>query len=189
MTFNAQPLESAQSASQSSQASSSSASTFPERERCELLSAYLDGEVTAVERQQVEDWLAQDASFREKYDRLLRLRHGLQGLAPQLPNSAADQTVEAVLAQVGQRSERRRFKLTAIAATAIAGLIAGTWLSQTQLPLQMAQNQDPVSEVGPSEPLVISLDQPIIDLPTGLEPETQTSPANASSDNSSPALP
>jgi len=30
------------------------------RDRFELLSAYLDGEVTAAQRQQVEDWLGND---------------------------------------------------------------------------------------------------------------------------------
>jgi hypothetical protein len=40
------------------------------RDRFELLSAYLDGEVTATERKQVEEWLANDASVQCLYARL-----------------------------------------------------------------------------------------------------------------------
>jgi anti-sigma factor RsiW len=37
-------------------------------ERFELLSAYLDGEVTASERKQVEAWLATDRAFQQQPD-------------------------------------------------------------------------------------------------------------------------
>jgi anti-sigma factor RsiW len=45
-------------------------------DRFELLSAYLDGEVTETERQQVESWLSSDASFRDLHSRLLTLHQG-----------------------------------------------------------------------------------------------------------------
>ncbi|MFM8202724.1 MAG: anti-sigma factor family protein, partial [Dolichospermum sp.] len=50
------------------------------REYFELLSAYLDGEVTATERRQVEQWLSTDASVKCLYKRLLNLRQGLQNI-------------------------------------------------------------------------------------------------------------
>lgn len=44
------------------------------RDTFERLSAYLDGEVTAAERQQVEAWLATDSEAQRLYQRLLNLR-------------------------------------------------------------------------------------------------------------------
>lgn len=50
----------------------------PERE--ELLSAYLDGEVSPEERARVEQWLAESDELRQLRDELLALRTDLQGL-------------------------------------------------------------------------------------------------------------
>ena len=41
-------------------------------ERFELLSAYMDGELTAEERKQVQQWLDSDPEFHELYKQLLR---------------------------------------------------------------------------------------------------------------------
>jgi hypothetical protein len=49
-------------------------------EREELLSAYLDGEVTADERARVEAWLAGSAELRQLRDELLAMRSELQAL-------------------------------------------------------------------------------------------------------------
>lgn len=46
------------------------------RDRFELLSAYLDGELTAAERRQVEELLANDQAVKCLYVRLLKLRQG-----------------------------------------------------------------------------------------------------------------
>ncbi|MEL6165322.1 MAG: zf-HC2 domain-containing protein, partial [Cyanobacteria bacterium J06628_3] len=49
------------------------AKNMVKRDRFELLSAYLDGEVTAAERRQVEEWLANDSSVQNLHKRLLSL--------------------------------------------------------------------------------------------------------------------
>jgi hypothetical protein len=49
-------------------------------EREELLSAYLDGEVTADERARVEAWLTESAELRQLRDELLAMRSELQAL-------------------------------------------------------------------------------------------------------------
>ena len=72
------------------------------RDRFELLSAYLDGEVTAAEKRQVEDWLANDPESQRLYGRLLKLRTGVQTI----PAPAA-QPVEQTISQVYQRMHRR----------------------------------------------------------------------------------
>ncbi len=51
-----------------------------EESREELLSAYLDDELSAAERARVEAWLAEDAEYRRLYDELASLRTDLQSL-------------------------------------------------------------------------------------------------------------
>ena len=49
-------------------------------ERFELLSAYMDGEVSDEERQQVERWLASDAQIQRHYSAQVRLRQAMKSL-------------------------------------------------------------------------------------------------------------
>jgi Putative zinc-finger len=48
------------------------------RDRFELLSAYLDGEVTAPERRQVEAWLKSDPKMQALYARMLKMQQGVR---------------------------------------------------------------------------------------------------------------
>jgi len=75
-----------------------------QRDRFELLSAYLDHEVTADERRQVEAWIAEDATFAAMYRRLLKLQQGFQAM----PAPAAAESVDVTIAQVMQRVDRPR---------------------------------------------------------------------------------
>jgi anti-sigma factor RsiW len=53
-----------------------------ERDRFELLNAYLDGEVTAAQRRQIEDWLITDSAVQCLYARALELRQKWQIMSP-----------------------------------------------------------------------------------------------------------
>jgi len=75
-----------------------------QRDRFELLSAYLDGEVTAGERQQVERWLETDVTVQCLYRRLLKLRQEFQGLAA---NPQERPSTEQLVKQVFRRLDRR----------------------------------------------------------------------------------
>ncbi|MCT7983556.1 hypothetical protein NG796_09625 [Laspinema sp. A4] len=68
-------------------------------DRVELLSAYLDGEVTKTERQQVESWLSSDPSFRDLHSRLLNLHQELVSL----PAPSQAQPVDVLLSAVFSR--------------------------------------------------------------------------------------
>ncbi|NJL82973.1 MAG: hypothetical protein HC890_08465 [Chloroflexaceae bacterium] len=83
------------------------------RDRFELLSAYLDGEVTAEERRLVQQWLDSDPLVQRLYSRLLRVHHGIQNLPPYQPQSAlaAPDLATAVFAKVDRRSRRRQVEL------------------------------------------------------------------------------
>lgn len=54
-----------------------------DRDRFELLTAYLDSEVTAAERQQIQDWLRTDLEVQRLYARALQLRSKWQVIPTQ----------------------------------------------------------------------------------------------------------
>ncbi|MEA5452912.1 zf-HC2 domain-containing protein [Leptolyngbya sp. CCNP1308] len=86
------------------------------RDRFELLSAYLDGEVTPEERQQVLCWLQQDDSARALYNRLLTLRQGLR-----TQRGSSDCDAEATLVGVFH-CLNRRLKLVTMAGLGVAAI-------------------------------------------------------------------
>lgn len=75
-----------------------------QRDRFELLSAYLDGEVTAVERQQIEDWLTTDLGVQRLYVRVLKLRYTWQAI-PSVP--VAQLAVERTVGQMFPHFSKR----------------------------------------------------------------------------------
>jgi anti-sigma factor RsiW len=143
------------------------------RDRFELLSAYLDGEVTATERRQVEELLANDASVQRLYARLLKLRQGLRTL----PVPASAQSPEVTAEKVFNRLRRRSrlawtFGGAAVAAciiSAVSGLLPG---SETRTP-QLAQKPQVEVETtltaktsdASASPLMVALNNPVIEIP------------------------
>lgn len=150
----------------------SGASNTVQRDRFELLSAYLDGEVTAGERKQVEEWLATDPIAQRLHGRLLKLRQGFQSLpVPVASEQSIQETVDRVFAQV-----ERRPKLSLVwggAGAAIAALFIGA----LAIVLPTAQSPTPQFAVAPkpqspapqqsvdADPLLVALDKPLVDIP------------------------
>ncbi|OUL19362.1 transcriptional regulator [Nostoc sp. RF31YmG] len=141
------------------------------RDRFELLSAYLDGEVTAAERRQVEEWLANDASVKCLYARLLKLRQGLRTM----PVPAAEQPIEKTVQQVMARLRRRSQLAWAFGSAAIAacviGSVSGIIPSGDTRTLQLAQQRiEPTQKMPepaavPASPLMVALNNPVIEIP------------------------
>jgi len=145
-------------------------STNLQRDRFELLSAYLDGEVTATERKQVEEWLVNDATVQKLHARLLMLRQGFRSLPAPQSSQPVEQTVEKVFAKI-----ERRPKLSLVwGGTAIAALFIGAVTVFSPI------GRPPVSQVAfkPSQPavttpqssvdgdgLLVALDQPVLAIP------------------------
>lgn len=126
------------------------------RDRFELLSAYLDGEVTPEERQQVLCWLKQDDGARTLYNRLLTLR---QGLRTQSVSSACDpeETIAGVFHGLNHRLRMVTMAGLGVAAIGVINLLSGgagvgnsSW--------RMATNAHP-------ESLKIALDRPAFPIP------------------------
>lgn len=130
------------------------------RDRFELLSAYLDGEVAAEERRRVEQWLDEDPDTQCLYQRLLQLRQGFQGLSREQwqttnPCDAADRVV---------RKLNHRFRLTCMAgmtaaAVAVVGVFSGGLHPMERMGLGTMSASDG------EDSLEIALDQPPITIP------------------------
>lgn len=133
------------------------------RDRFELLSAYLDGEASASESKQVEEWLDNDPTVQCLYQRLLKLRQGFE----RLPTPPQDQPVEDMVTQVMGRLDRRPKRTAllwgtgAIAAAAVAAL-STTFADSGQLFPKIANT--PAAQEGAAL-MRIALDQPLINIP------------------------
>lgn len=105
-----------------------------QRDQFELLSAYLDDEVTPAERRQVEAWLVEDESVRQMYQRLQGLQHEFQQLTvPEDCAVSATAMAQRVLAAVDRRQAKRRWvwgggAIAALAAAVVASLTGGLGL-------------------------------------------------------------
>ncbi len=130
------------------------------RDFFELLSAYLDGEVTATEKRQVEEWLETDAEVQKLYARLLALRQNFQTLPVPSSTQGVEQTIQQVFGKIEKRRQYRSLKWggAAIAAVVIAALSSVVPGRQV---LQMAE----VSPASSEEKLLVALNTPLVELP------------------------
>ncbi|NER78651.1 MAG: zf-HC2 domain-containing protein [Leptolyngbya sp. SIO1D8] len=132
------------------------------RDRFELLSAYLDGEVSPEERRLVMTWLADDPNIQSLYSRLLQLRQGFQGICQTgWESDASERTATAVIHELNHR-----FRLTCMAgltaaAVAFISVFSGA-LNQPMGRFSIVQTSAPAS---PRDSLEIALDQPPILIP------------------------
>ncbi|MEH1944703.1 MAG: zf-HC2 domain-containing protein [Nostoc sp.] len=140
------------------------------RDRFELLSAYLDGEVTASERRQVEEWLANDASVQCLYARLLKLRQGLRTLPVPTPQQSPEATVQQVLTRLRRRSRLNWIMAGAAVAACAIGAVSGLLAGGSRTP-QLAQRphiepiQTSSASMLPPSPLMVGLNNPVIEIP------------------------
>jgi anti-sigma factor RsiW len=141
-------------------------------DRFELLSAYLDGEVTAAERREVEAWLASDATAAQLHSRLLKLRRGFQAL----PTPAPSQPVELAITQVFKKIDQRP-RLTvllggagaaaaAVLVAAVSGVMPGMmpgFSPSAQVATGPAAKTAPAAvPAAPADGLLVALDEPVL---------------------------
>lgn len=143
------------------------------RDRFELLSAYLDGEVTAAERHQVQEWLATDPAVQQLHLRLLHLRQGFQSLSVPQVEQPTEQTVRRVFAKIDRRPMQRLVltggMVAAVAIAALSGLFSGSRWQVAESPqatpaIALQTTPEPQLDTA-SEPLMIALNRPIIEIP------------------------
>ncbi|MBW4682756.1 MAG: zf-HC2 domain-containing protein [Microcoleus vaginatus WJT46-NPBG5] len=132
------------------------------RDRFELLSAYLDGEVTAAERRQVEEWLANDPMVQRLHSRLLGLRQGLHKMPVPAAQQSVEETVEQVFARIDRRPKRAILWGGAALAAMFIAAVSGMMPSQQSFAPQIAQSpQTSVSD----DSLMIALNNPVVEIP------------------------
>ncbi|MDB9528476.1 Fis family transcriptional regulator [Oscillatoria sp. CS-180] len=132
------------------------------RDRFELLSAFLDGEVSPDERRLVMAWLTDDPETQCLYRRLLQIRRGFQtiGCEHWQTDLPAD-TATAVVSKLN-----RRFKLTCMAGmTAAAAAVVAVFSGALNYPMgQIGWTPQSIS-ASSEDSLQIALDQPPIAIP------------------------
>lgn len=127
------------------------------RDRFELLSAYLDGEVTPDERQQVLCWLQDSEDVRCLYTRLLNLRDGMRTQAYP-PASNTEDTLVGVFHSLNHRLKLVTMAGAGVVAIGIINLLSGgggTGYGSWRM----------VTTVSPPEALQIGLDRPAFPIP------------------------
>jgi anti-sigma factor RsiW len=131
----------------------------------ELLSAYLDRELTPEENQQVEQWLNNDPQAQQTYKHLSQLRYHLQTNPTPPPSYAPEQLTQQVVTQSQKQTWQAvtfwgKRALLAVFITVTSGTLAWT----TSPSFRLADSTP--SEQSPNAALMISVDQPIMDIPS-----------------------
>lgn len=133
-----------------------------QRDRFELLSAFIDGEVTAAERKQVQHLLATDPQMQRLHSRLMMLRQGLQKLPVPAPETNSQETAKQVFTRIDRRRIRKAVAWGGAAIAAVfVGSLSGIFTGSQPLGTNFAQS--PQQEAAP-EPLKIALNRPIIEI-------------------------
>ncbi|MGB8687813.1 MAG: zf-HC2 domain-containing protein [Microcoleus sp.] len=126
------------------------------RDRFELLSAYLDGEVTAAERRQVDEWLANDPVTKRLYLRILSMQQSFQSM----PVPKSEQSAQELAAKVLQRVERKPKRVMVWGGCAIAALlvavVSGVAGGRQLFAPQFAQSG--------SDDLMVALNEPVVEI-------------------------
>lgn len=146
------------------------------RDRFELISAYLDGEVTAEERRQVEEWLKYDTSVQGLYQRLLTLRQRMKTIPTPPREQSAHQVAEAVVGRVDRQPKVALLWSGAAVAALLLAVVSDWGMFRPGAIAPVAEQPGttqitPLAESGSdfsmvdSDALMIALDQPIFEIP------------------------
>jgi anti-sigma factor RsiW len=147
-------------------------STTDQPDRFELLSAYLDGEVTADQRRQVEQWLANDPKVQNMHRRLLMLREGFRTMPAPVTAPPVEQTIDKVFAKIDRRSRFRVLTgggaMAAAAAAMVAAVVGIGQMNQSPVPMvatNSGANRTRVEPINPADSsdvmLAVQIDTPL----------------------------
>lgn len=153
---------------------SNNAMKTPE-ERFELLSAYIDGEVSESEEQLVEQWLSEDVDFRRLYQQQMKLRQLLIDLpVPVAANSSVkaetEVMIDRVMAEIDKRSQRRKWKWTGIgiSVAAVVGVFGSMFTFNSNPQFSPVSNSIKTPAPAAEEPVLIAMEEPLVPLPKSM---------------------
>ncbi len=133
----------------------------------ELLSAYIDGEATPVERQKVQQLLDNDPEIKKIYIQLLKLQGEMHSLAVPIPQDISPEVLsQKVFAEVERSRNQQKLFLWGggIIATTIIAAISGIVPGFNSPSLKLAESQ--IEETIPESVMVaVTLNQPTVTIP------------------------
>ncbi len=136
------------------------------RDYFELLSAYIDGELSPSERSQVQHLLDREPKIKNIYTQLLALQGQIQSSTAPPSNKSVEEITDGVFQSIEHRRRQRRlvWGVSAIAASMVAGigLIPGFAPG-----LKMAKIQDSSDRSQPVM-LAVAVNKPAIDIPKAI---------------------
>ncbi len=128
-----------------------------EKELFELISAYLDGEVTARERREVEGLIARDSLARYLYNQLLQLHSNLEKMPAPPASEPVEQTIRKVYCRLDRRPKLALFWGGTAFATLFLAMLSGIIPGSRSFWPQLATTPEP-------EPVHIALNEPIVEI-------------------------
>ncbi|MEL6579364.1 MAG: zf-HC2 domain-containing protein [Cyanobacteria bacterium J06621_12] len=132
----------------------------------ELISAYIDGELSPAEKKQVQQWLDQDPQMKALYTQLL----SLQGQMQNLPVPSESDSASQITAQVFQTldSQRRRRRLILSGSAIAASLLTAISLLPGTNSWKFAQSPSLNENKADAVMLAVALNTPAINIPKSL---------------------
>ena len=134
----------------------------------ELLSAYIDGELSPSEKKQVQAWLDCDPEFKQLYTQLLNLQGQIQNFVVPSDEKSTAEIAAGVFQSIDRHHHKRRTLVwggSAVAASiipSISGIIPGF----SPLSFNVAKvNSDNISG---QVMLAVAVDQPAINIPKSI---------------------
>jgi anti-sigma factor RsiW len=134
-----------------------------EAQRFDLISAYIDNEVTVEERKQIQHWLDTDAEIKTLYQKLLGLQTNLKQI-PVPVTVAADQLAAQVFQEVDRHRRHKFYVYGGAFLTAMAVVIGSYVISGRNDPMSQMANST-INVTQESEHLMIALNHPIVEIP------------------------
>lgn len=133
----------------------------------ELLSSYIDGELSAAEKNQVQQWLDQDPQIKQLYTQLLKLQSNMQCSVANPCDKSTAQITAGVFQSIDHHRRQRKlvWGSSAIAATIMASL---TGIIPGFNPLQLKMANQPHPQQTPTVMLAVAVDKPAINIPKGI---------------------
>ena len=134
----------------------------------ELLSAYIDGELSPTERNQVQSWLDQDPKIKNLYTQLLALQGSMQlSIAPPTSKSVAEITT-GVFQSIDRRRQRRLVLTGSAIAASILATITALIPGINPAGLRIAERENSGDTVSDPIMLAVAVNKPAINIPKGI---------------------
>jgi len=139
-------------------------------EQFDLLSAYLDGEVTSSERQKVRYWLESDPNFQKSYQKLLHLQQGLTHLSTPSVSSIPSDLPQQIFRKFDRQRHHRNWRIAGgfTAVVLLTTAFSQINFSENSWTAKLAKHFAAPGQIH-SQPLKLALNRPLVEIPTATE--------------------